>query len=67
MDERFEKIISKLDTQAETAIEMNKKLSTIFNDVSKSQKDLDGKVTEIKKELDEYFFLFLEIIDHQSE
>ncbi|MBC8213224.1 MAG: hypothetical protein H8E71_01075 [Candidatus Marinimicrobia bacterium] len=52
MDERFDKVINKMDEQTEKAVEVQEKVSALFGDVKKTQKDIDGKVDDITQELE---------------
>ena len=52
MDERFDKVINKMDEQTEKAVEVQEKVSALFGDVKKTQKDIDDKVDDITQELE---------------
>lgn len=52
MDKRFDKVINKMDEQTEKAVEVQEKVSALFGDVKKTQKDIDGKVDDITQELE---------------
>ena len=58
MDERFNKVINKMDEQTEKTVEIQEKVSALFGDVEKTQKEIDGKVDKITKELEKTFTNF---------
>ena len=58
MDERFDKVINKMDEQTEKAVEVQEKVSALFGDVEKTQKDIDGKVDKITEGLEKTFTNF---------
>ena len=49
MDKRFEKVIEKLENQAASAIETNKKLEKVFKEVNVAQKGTDEKLVRCEK------------------
>lgn len=51
MDERFNEIISKMETLISKSNEWNKKLSDSFSDISKAQSELENKIKKINEEL----------------
>ena len=58
MNERFDKVINKMDEQTEKAVEVQEQVSALFGNVKKTQKEIDGKVDKITKELEKTFTNF---------
>jgi|TARA_B100000959_G_C14868519_1_gene577345 uncharacterized coiled-coil DUF342 family protein len=52
MDERFDKVINKMDEQTEKAVELQKHVSSLFYEIKKTQDDIDGRVDEVNLELE---------------
>ncbi len=52
MDERFKKVINKMDDQTKKAVDLQKQISSLLADVKKTQKDIDGKVDKVNFELE---------------
>lgn len=58
MDDRFDKVIKKMDEQTEKAVDLQNQISTLFDDVKKTQADIEGKVSDITIKLEEIFTNF---------
>lgn len=58
MDDRFDKVIKKIDEQTEKAVDLQNQISTLFDDVKKTQADIEGKVSDITIKLEEIFTNF---------
>ena len=52
MDKRFKKVINNMDELSEKGVDLQKQVSTLFDNVKKTQKDIDGKVDKVNLELE---------------